>query len=52
MHLTNVAINKNNADYEDNLDEEADDIGSKRSYQSVLEGIDLDEGSEVVEKIK
>ena len=32
MHLTNVAINKKNADYEENEHEEQDDIGSKRSY--------------------
>ena len=42
MHLTNYAINKNHEDFIQNTDKNNDDIGSKRSLQSILEGIDLD----------
>ena len=52
MHLTNVAVNKRSSAYEDNERDDEVDVGSKRSYQSVLEGIDLEEGAEVVESIK
>ena len=44
MHLTNYAINKVSENFEFNEDKNNDDVGSKRSMTSVLEGIDMDEG--------
>lgn len=44
MHLTNYAINKVSENFEFNEDKNNDDVGSKRSMTSVLEGIDIDEG--------
>ena len=40
MHLTNYAINKESENFVQNTDKNNDDIGSKRSLQSVLEYID------------
>ena len=42
MHLTNYAINKESENFV--IDKNNPDTGSKRSYISVLEGIDADEG--------
>jgi len=39
MHLTNYAINKESKAFVQNEAEEADDVGSKRSYLAVLETI-------------
>lgn len=36
MHLTNYAINKENPNYEFNEDEDAMDVGHKRSLSAVL----------------
>ena len=36
MHLTNYAINKESENFVQNTDEKADDVGSKRSFSSVL----------------
>jgi len=46
MHLTNYAINKDHEDFIANEDAEKDDVGSKRSMRSVLEGIEEEEGEE------
>ena len=43
MHLTNVAINKDNEFYEANKDKNNDGVGSKRSLESVLAHIELDQ---------
>lgn len=40
MHLTNYAINKESENFVHNTDKNNDDVGSKRSLQSVLDGID------------
>jgi len=39
MHLTNYAINKDNENFVPNTSENNDDVGSKRSYTSVLRRI-------------
>ena len=52
MHLTNYAINKDNENFVANTHALNDDVGSKRSMQSVLEGIDLDHGHEALEKLQ
>ena len=39
MHLTNYAINKESENFVQNTDEKADDVGSKRSFSSVLRQI-------------
>ena len=39
MHLTNYAINKESSSFVQNSDQNADDVGSKRSYQFVLKKI-------------
>lgn len=36
MHLTNYAINKDSPDYVQNIDENNDNVGHKRSYAAVL----------------
>ena len=41
MHLTNYAINKESSAFVQNTDKNADDVGSKRSYQSVLNRIEM-----------
>ena len=54
MHLTNYAINKENENYENNEGVDKDDVGSKRSMQQVLLGIEDDErfGEEAKEKLE
>jgi tubulin polyglutamylase TTLL6/13 len=37
MHLTNYAINKNNADFQQNQDEDGEEEGHKRSLRAILE---------------
>jgi tubulin polyglutamylase TTLL6/13 len=44
MHLTNYAINKESENYIQNTDKLNDDVGSKRSFTSVMDGIELDFG--------
>ena len=44
MHLTNYAINKESSDFVQNEDSNADDVGSKRSYQFVLKKLAMDYG--------
>lgn len=44
MHLTNYAINKESDNFVQNDDQDADDVGSKRSYQFVLKKIKNDYG--------
>jgi hypothetical protein len=44
MHLTNYAINKDSENFVANTDDKADDIGSKRSFTSVLKRIEQDFG--------
>jgi hypothetical protein len=39
MHLTNYAINKESENFISNTDENADDVGSKRSFSFVLRKI-------------
>lgn len=39
MHLTNYAINKESENFVQNTDENADDVGSKRSFSFVLRQI-------------
>jgi len=42
MHLTNYAINKDNSNFEFNVDEKEMDVGHKRSYTSVMDIIKED----------
>jgi len=51
MHLTNYAINKNHEDFIQNTDKNNDDVGSKRSLQSVLDGIDIDNEAGALNKL-
>ena len=44
MHLTNYAINKDSENFVANTDEKADDVGSKRSFLSVLRRIEEEFG--------
>lgn len=44
MHLTNYAINKESSNFVPNESQDADDVGSKRSYQFVLNKIRTDYG--------
>lgn len=37
MHLTNYAINKENPNFEQNEDVDADDVGHKRSLKATME---------------
>lgn len=39
MHLTNYAINKDSENFVVNTDQDKDDVGSKRSFSSVLKRI-------------
>ena len=52
MHLTNYAINKFHEDFIQNESAEKDDVGSKRSLRSVLDGIEMEEGEEVAAKLQ
>ena len=52
MHLTNYAINKESENFIANTDKNADDVGSKRSILSVFDGIDADEGKDVMDKLR
>ena len=51
MHLTNYAINKDNENFVANTNEHADDVGSKRSFTSVLKRIEQDFGPEKSEEV-
>lgn len=44
MHLTNYAINKESSSFVKNEDKNADDVGSKRSYQFILKKLADDYG--------
>jgi tubulin polyglutamylase TTLL6/13 len=44
MHLTNYAINKESENFVQNNDEHADDVGSKRSFISILRRITTEFG--------
>ena len=52
MHLTNYAINKESEGFVANTDKNNDDVGSKRSLQRILEGIELDDGEEAMENVQ
>ena len=56
MHLTNYAINKDSENLVANSSENADDVGSKRSFSSILKRIRAEFGEdrqiEVMEAIK
>lgn len=52
MHLTNYAINKESSAFVQNTDKNNDDVGSKRSYQSVLNRIEMKFGMLTSERIK
>jgi hypothetical protein len=51
MHLTNYAINKESEAFVQNTDANHDDVGSKRSLMTVIEGIEADYGEEKSEKL-
>jgi len=51
MHLTNYAINKESENFIQNTDKNNDDIGSKRSLQAILDGIDLEYGADALNKL-
>ena len=51
MHLTNYAINKFSENFIANTDKNNDDVGSKRSLQSILDTIDLEYGAEIMESL-
>jgi len=51
MHLTNYAINKESADYEQNTDANKDNEGHKRSYARVLEMMREKHGNEAIDKM-
>ena len=42
MHLTNYAINKENPDFQQNVDAEMDNVGHKRSLTTIFKQIDSD----------
>jgi len=46
MHLTNYAINKENENFKANENEDADDVGSKRSFTSIMDRIEAEFGTE------
>ena len=52
MHLTNYAINKESSDFVQNNDQNADNVGSKRSYQFVLKKLAEDYGLLTSERVK
>jgi len=51
MHLTNYAVNKENENFVANTDKNNDDVGSKRSLLSVLNEIDMEFNTEIMEKV-
>jgi hypothetical protein len=51
MHLTNYAINKESENFIANTDAQNDDVGSKRSLQSVLQQIEDDFNAETMVKV-
>lgn len=51
MHLTNYAINKDSPDYEQNVDENDDNVGHKRSYAKVLLTLKAKHGDEAIDKM-
>lgn len=51
MHLTNYAINKFSENFVQNTNKDQDDVGSKRSLQSILDHIDLENGAEAMENL-
>ncbi len=51
MHLTNYAINKDSPDYEQNVDENNDNVGHKRSYAKVLLTLREKHGDEAIDKM-
>lgn len=52
MHLTNYAINKESETFVPNNSETADDVGSKRSFTSVLRRITEEFGAERCEVVR
>lgn len=52
VHLTNYAINKDHEDFIANEDAAKDDVGSKRSMKSVMEGIEHEEGEEIALRLE
>ena len=52
MHLTNYAINKDASGFEQNTAENADDVGSKRSYKFVLKKLADDYGLLTMQRIQ
>ena len=51
MHLTNYAINKESENFVANNSETADDVGSKRSFTSVLKRITAEFGAERCDQV-
>jgi hypothetical protein len=51
MHLTNYAINKDSDNFVVNTDETRDDVGSKRSFSSILRRIEADFGEEKAKNV-
>lgn len=51
MHLTNYAINKDSENFKPNESETADDVGSKRSFTSVLKRITEEFGDARCQKV-
>ena len=52
MHLTNYAINKESENFVANTDKNADDVGSKRSLQAILDHIEDEFDSEAMENLQ
>lgn len=52
MHLTNYAINKESEFFVQNLNENEDDVGSKRSFSSILKRIKEEFGEEKTLKVQ
>jgi tubulin polyglutamylase TTLL6/13 len=51
MHLTNYAINKESAKYQQNDSETRDDVGHKRSYAAVMRLLRAKHGDEAVDTL-
>lgn len=51
MHLTNYAINKDSENFVANNDEKRDDVGSKRSFTSILKRITEEFGQEKCDEV-
>ena len=51
MHLTNYAINKDSDNFIPNMSETDDDVGSKRSYTSVLKRIRAEFGEKRCQQV-